>query len=201
MTLTPLHIAFAWIIARRGLSVAALTIGAIVPDLEPLVGWMAGVSVFCGWDFPCSDAPDRLILHSIAGALTVNIILTMGSVRALQFLRPERFGLYGFSNAKVASPSFALSAALGSLSHVLVDWLHHPANPVFWPLLIDGSYYVEGLLLSFMAVWEASLLVAMVSVILLAAVIKKALNRKGQHFLLLFSNPKKALSIITESLG
>jgi membrane-bound metal-dependent hydrolase YbcI (DUF457 family) len=162
---------------------------------------MAGVSVFCGWDFPCSEAPDRLVLHSIVGALSVNVVLTMGFVKAIQLLRPARFGLHGFANARVASPIFALSAAVGSLSHVLVDWLHHPANPIFWPFLVDGSYYVDGLLLSFMTVRTASLLVAAASGIILVAVVKQALNKKDQNLSFIFSNPKKALSLITESLS
>ncbi|MDQ3718492.1 MAG: hypothetical protein M3311_04980 [Thermoproteota archaeon] len=37
---------------------------------------MFGWSVFCGWDFPCSVAPDRLVLHSIIGAIIIDIVLT-----------------------------------------------------------------------------------------------------------------------------
>jgi hypothetical protein len=82
MTLTPLHVAFVWVLKPRfrKLHFVALTIGAIIPDVEPLIVWMLGWSVFCGWYFPCSLAPDRpvlpaaIIVASIAGAITTAII-------------------------------------------------------------------------------------------------------------------------------
>jgi membrane-bound metal-dependent hydrolase YbcI (DUF457 family) len=95
----------------------------------------------------------------------------------------ERLGNCGFSNVKT-NAAFFVSAAIGSLSHVFVDWLHHPANPIFWPFLVDGSYYVDGLLDSF-----------------IAAVIARALDKSGCSFWLVLSNPAKALSLIAESLG
>ncbi len=53
MTLTPLHVAFVWVLKPRfrKLHFAALTVGAVIPDVEPLIAWMFGWSVFCGWDF------------------------------------------------------------------------------------------------------------------------------------------------------
>jgi hypothetical protein len=85
MTLTPLHIAFVWPLKPRfrKLHFAALTVGAVIPDIESLVTWMFGWSVFCGWDFPCSLAPDRLVLHSIVGALTIDAILTILFVKMI----------------------------------------------------------------------------------------------------------------------
>lgn len=202
MTLTPLHVAFVWILkpVLGRLSFAALTVGAVIPDLEPLVAWMFGWSVFCGWDFPCTLAPDRLVLHSILGAFTADVALTIVFVKIIQLLKPERIGIHGFASAKV-NGYFLLSAAIGSLSHVFVDWLHHPANPVFWPFLIGGSYYVDGLLLSFLDVLPASLVVAAISGATMLYVIRKALVESGEKFSLVFSNPARALSLVTESLS
>jgi hypothetical protein len=201
MTLTPLHVAFVWMLKPRfrRLHFAALTVGAVIPDVEPLIAWMFGWSVFCGWDFPCSLAPDRLVLHSIVGAMTIDVVLTIIFVKMIGKLGIKRLGIYGFSNVKT-NAAFLASAAIGSLSHVFVDWLHHPANPIFWPFLVDGSYYVNGLLLSFMAVLPASMIVTTISGAIMAAVIARALDKSGYSFWLVFSNPAKALSFITESL-
>ena len=202
MTLTPLHVAFVWVLKPRfrKLHFAALTVGAVIPDVEPLIAWMFGWSVFCGWDFPCSLAPDRLILHSIMGAITIDVILTIILVKMIEKLGVERAGIYGFTNVKI-NVAFLASAAIGSLSHVFVDWLHHPANPIFWPFMVGGSYYVDGLLLSFMAVFPASIMVATLAGAITAAVIARALYKNGYSFWLVLSNPTKALSLITESLG
>jgi hypothetical protein len=202
LTLSPLHVAFVWILKPwfGKLSFAALTVGAIVPDIEPLVAWLFGWSVFCGWDFPCTTAPDRLVLHSILGAFTADVALTIILVKIIQRLKPEKMGMNGFAGARV-NGCFLLSAAIGSLSHVLVDWLHHPANPVFWPFLVRGSYYVDGLLLPFLDVFPASLAVATISGAILVLAIKKALGENGEKFSLVFSNPARALSLVTGSLS
>jgi hypothetical protein len=202
MTLTPLHVAFVWVLKLRfrRLHFAALTVGAVIPDIEPLIAWMFGWSVFCGLDFPCSLAPDRLVLHSIIGAITIDVALTIIFVKIIGKLGLQGLCIYGFTNVKI-NAAFLVSAVIGSLSHVLVDWLHHPANPVFWPFLVDGSYYVDGLLLSFMTVLPASMIVAAIAAAITAAVIAKALDKSGYSFWLVLSNPAKALSLITESLG
>ncbi len=200
MPITPLHAGFVWILKPRvrGLSFAALTMGSFIPDLEPLVSFILGWSIFCGWDFPCTLAPDRLVFHSIAGALTVDVVLTMAFVEFLdRFVKVERSGIHGFSRVKILSWGFYASAAIGGVTHVLVDWLHHPANPVFWPIPIDGSYYVGGLLLPLLSVFHASLITALVAGSLLGVTIVTALRKSGRSPWLLFSNPVVAISVIT----
>lgn len=201
MTLTPLHVAFVWVLKPRfrKLDFAALTVGAVIPDIEPLIAWMFGWSVFCGWDFPCSLLPDRLVLHSIIGAITIDVAFTVIFVKMIGKLGLQRLGICGFTNVQT-NAAFLVSAAIGSLSHVFVDWLHHPANPIFWPFLIDGSYYVDGLLLSRLAVLHASIIVATIAGAIMTAVIARALHKSGYSFSLVLSNPTKALSLITESL-
>ena len=87
------------------------------------------------------------------------------------------------------------------MSSIFVDWLHHPANPIFWPFLVDGSYYVGGLLLPFLGVLPASIIVAIIAGAIMTVVIARALNKNGDSFWLVLSNPAKALSLITESLS
>lgn len=202
MTLTPLHIAFVWVLKPRikKLDFAALTVGAVIPDIEPLVAWTVGWSAFCGLNFPCSLSPDRLVLHSLIGAITIDVILTTIFVKMIGKLCIERLGIFGFTNVKT-DVGFFVSAAIGSLSHVFVDWLHHPANPIFWPFLVDGSYYVPGLLVIFMEVLPASIIVALVACTIMVAHLARILNKSGYSFVLLFSNPAKAISLITQSLG
>lgn len=205
MTLLPLHVAFVWILNVNPrilrLSFAAMTIGALVPDLEPVMAYIAGASVFCGWDFPCTLAPDRLVLHSLLGAVTVDVVLTFILVKLIGLLRPERFGVHGFSGIKM-SKMFYASAAIGSVSHVLVDWLHHAGNPVFWPLMIGSppSYYVDGLLLPYMSVFAASFLTAVVAGALLIFVAIRAFAKTKYTFSELMFNPPLAASIITKFL-
>jgi hypothetical protein len=130
----------------------------------------------------------------------VDVALTILFVKLLNLLKIEKLGIRGFANVRMGSV-FYMSAAIGSLSHVLVDWLHHPANPVFWPLLIGGSYYVDGLLLPFFSVLHASVIVGIISSAILVATINKALKESGHSFWLVFSNPPKALALITENLS
>ncbi len=52
-----------------------------------------------------------------------------------------------------------------------------------------------------MAVLPASIIVATMAGAITAAIIARALNKSGYSFWLVFSNPAKALSLITESLG
>jgi hypothetical protein len=122
MTLTPLHVAFIWVLKPRfgKLHFAALTVGAVIPDVEPLIAWMFGWSVFCGWDFPCSLAPDRLVLHSIVGAITIDVVLTIIFLKMIGKLDVEGWGYVDLPMSRQMPPFFA-SAAIGSLSHIFVN--------------------------------------------------------------------------------
>jgi hypothetical protein len=79
---------------------AALTVGAVIPDIEPLIAWIFGWSVFCGLNFPCSRSPDRWVLHYIVGAKTIDVVLTMILVKRIGKLGLERWGICGFTNVK-----------------------------------------------------------------------------------------------------
>jgi hypothetical protein len=61
------------------------------------------------------------------------------------------------------------------------------------PFLVDGSYYVDRLLLSFMGVLPASMIVATIAAAITAAVISKLLTRAAS-FSLVLSNPAGVIS-------
>jgi hypothetical protein len=198
-------VAFVWLLNVNPIvrfSFAALTIGALAPDVELVVAYILGASVFCGWDFPCTTAPDRLVLHSLLGATTVNVALTIVFVKLISLLKPERFGINGFKDVKI-NAQFCGSAAIGGVSHVLVDWLHHAGNPVFFPIMVGNppTYYLDGLLLPYMSVTAASFLVAIIaSAIVLFLAVRAVIITKYSLSELIF-NPKLTLSLVTESLA
>jgi hypothetical protein len=122
-------------------------------------------------------------------------------VKLIGLLRPERFGIRGFSGVKMDRMFYA-SAAIGGISHVLIDWLHHTANPIFWPLMVGNppSYYVGGLLTPFMSVLAASFLIAVIAGAILIFIAIRAFWRTTYTFSQLVFNPVLAASVITESL-
>lgn len=63
--------------------------GAMVPDLEALVYQLLGLY------------PDRLVLHSLVGALSVDIVLTVVLVKLLAHAKLEKIGISGFASAKL----------------------------------------------------------------------------------------------------
>jgi hypothetical protein len=57
------------------------------------------------------------------------------------------------------------------------------------------------MLLAFMGVLPASIIVALIASTISMTHIARTLNKSGYSFWLVFLNPAKALSLITESLG
>ena len=68
MPVTPLHYPFAFLISKidRRLSLPALVVGSVIPDIEVPLMWIF-----------FSDLPDHLFLHSLIGAVTVGTILAV----------------------------------------------------------------------------------------------------------------------------
>lgn len=156
-----------------------------MPDFEPIVYLMLGI------------LPDRLLMHSLVGALTIDVALTIVILRLLAYIKLEKIGLHGFSNPHVTSRSVILSAAIGSLSHVLVDSLHHEYNPLLW---LIGPTYFTGPLVLVLGHPQATYTMAIIALVIIFIVIKKILNSNGHGLLLIFSNPVKALSVLTSTL-
>lgn len=118
----------------------ALSIGAIIPDIEcPFVYLL----VLDRWKA-------RSVMHSLLGAATVDLLVTVllviyfvpwflryldGKVRDKRYFR---FAGTDIRDHKTGMGTIVGSALLGSFSHVLIDVLHHPYNPLTFPF---SQYY------------------------------------------------------------
>lgn len=94
------------------------------PDLEiPIVFLLVGT--------------DRLVLHSLLGAVTIGTLLSaLFTVSIYPILIRSVFGI---DEEKVQektrlSLNLVFSCLVGNLSHVVLDFLNHLDNPLFWPL-------------------------------------------------------------------
>ncbi len=124
----------------------ALSIGAIIPDLE------------CPFLFPFVEDRwhARLFMHSLLGAFTLDLLLAAALTLwlvppLLKWLEPRIANkrLFVFTGVdlrahRTTTAALAGSAMLGSVSHVLIDVLHHPYNPLTFPF---PQYYDFNLVL------------------------------------------------------
>ena len=130
LPLTPFHYPVAYVLYKLGgkLSLPALVVGSMVPDLEiPVIVLLFGTTV-----------PNHLLLHSLIGALTLGTALAM-AITVLIYPTLTS-AIFPVDKLKVKekcrlSISLVFSCALGSLSHVLLDITNHTYNPIFWPFL------------------------------------------------------------------
>jgi len=106
----------------------ALIVGAMVPDLEvPFIYYLSGT-----WQ------QDRMVLHSLIGGLTLGTLI---SVAITVFLyTPLVSKIFPINKQRLKhrcrlSGWLVFSAAIGVLSHNLLDTANHAYNPVFWPIL------------------------------------------------------------------
>ena len=110
------------------LSLPGLVVGSVIPDLEiPIMIMLFGFQV-----------PNRMILHSLLGAFTVGLVLSVAITKWVYPALTSR--IFPISKLKVKekcslSINLAFSCLLGVLSHVLLDVTNHAYNPVFWPFL------------------------------------------------------------------
>lgn len=102
--------------------------GSMLPDLEiPIMLLLFG-----------SQTPNRMILHSLLGAMTVGtLIATAITVWVYPSLTSKIFPINRLKVKEKCRLSFSLifSCLLGVLSHVLLDVTNHDYNPIFWPFL------------------------------------------------------------------
>jgi membrane-bound metal-dependent hydrolase YbcI (DUF457 family) len=132
LPVTPLHYPLAKFIqtldTKARLSLPALIVGSLVPDLEvPLVYLWSGT-----W------AQDRMVLHSLIGGLTLGTLIAVTfTVLVYPWLASAFLPIDKKRVKEKCTFSFMLvfSALLGVLSHVLLDVFNHPYNPLFWPFL------------------------------------------------------------------
>jgi hypothetical protein len=133
MPVTPLHYPLAYLLKKAGkgrLSLPALTVGALLVDLEnPFVYLLSGGRF------------DRLVLHSLVGAALVGIPLALAVlILVYRRLAPPIFHVDREALRRETSLSWSLvlSAFLGLESHVFLDLLHHPYNPLFYPFTLSS---------------------------------------------------------------
>lgn len=132
MPLTPLHYSVAYLINRwkRELSLPALVVSSMIPDLErPFIFIMTG------------GVHGRLVLHSLLGAITLGTLL---SILFTVFLYPTIVSfLFKIDKGMILekcrfSGMLILVSLFGCVSHVLLDSLHHEFNPLFYPFLNES---------------------------------------------------------------
>ena len=156
------------------MNLPGLIVGCMLPDLE-----IPFIFLFLG-----SDVPNRMILHSLLGSTTVGTIIgVILTIRIYPILLNKIFNI-DKKRIKIKckfSLILVFSVAIGALSHVLLDVLNHPYNPLFWPLqsAIETSnslYFALGEILG--SLW----LQIVMSILLIALII---FNRKNlfEHML------------------
>ena len=133
MPFTPIHCSVAYLARqfRPQLSLPALLVSTMAPDLE-----IPFLFVATSGQYP------RLILHSILGAITLSMVV---SVILVVFAYPTvvshlfRIDFKTVKDRCRFSWSVVAICFAGSFSHVLIDSLHHRYNPLFY-LFTYSSY-------------------------------------------------------------
>ncbi len=157
MPVTPLHYPISYLLKRMDLrlSLPAMAVGTVIPDLEVPILYFFYRGVFL----------DHFILHSLLGALTLGLGISLFTVR--YFYAPIATKVFGIDRELAKDESrisgtVVFSAIIGILSHLLLDLTYHWYNPIFWPLVdplavvgplaillaLDGSVRFTGFLLA-----------------------------------------------------
>lgn len=138
MPLTPFHAVIPWIPYvkwPRAFSFWALTLGAMVSDLEVVPLWI----------FRGDISESRGLMHSVLGVLTLNAVIaaavTLYVVPPAMRWFDKRWKdpkIFRFAGQDLHAdprdlPTVYASAALGGLTHILLDIPSHGYNPVWWP--------------------------------------------------------------------
>jgi len=178
LPITPLHYPFAFVISKtdKRLSLPALVVGSVMPDIEIPFMW-----VFF------STLPDHLLLHSLVGAATLGTVLTILVTRFLYapiistFFDVDRSEL---NEVCKITPWLVVSSFIGVMSHLILDFPMHWYNPILWPW-VNPFDVIGPLVLIFMptfSLWYAYIIASMmmhISMIILWFVILDRLQSKG----------------------
>jgi len=133
MPVTPLHYCVAYIInkAKVGLILPALIVGSFIPDIEPFISLVTSEKL----------VPPRGFLHSLLGAVTLDLFLT---VLVTIFLYPAMVSwIFKLEKNSVSekcrfSYMLLLSAFFGCILHVLIDSTSHEYNPLLYPFVTES---------------------------------------------------------------
>ena len=82
--------------------------------------------------------PHRLVLHSLLGAATIGTLTSMLiTIHVYPALITAIFPIDKLKVKGKHKPSLTLcfSCLIGNVSHVSLDIINHPYNPIFWPFL------------------------------------------------------------------
>ncbi|RJX15499.1 DUF4184 family protein [Candidatus Bathyarchaeota archaeon] len=130
MPITPLHYFAAYLIYRISrryrlkLNFPGLIVGSLIPDLE--------IPFF--YFFTNSLTYDRLILHSILGGIFLGTLISvLLTVYVYPSIIQKIFRLKATKENFKFSLTLVFSCLIGVLSHIFLDSLHHPYNPLFYP--------------------------------------------------------------------
>ncbi|MHA2396663.1 MAG: DUF4184 family protein [Candidatus Thorarchaeota archaeon] len=143
MPITPLHypLAFGLSKTNRRLLLPGVVVGSVIPDIEvPLM-----------WAF-FNDLSDRLVLHSLVGAVSIGTLL---AVLVTWLLYPPiistmfRVDKNDLKEACGLSVMLVVSCLIGVVSHLLLDYPMHGINPILWPWV--NPYDIIGPLVLFFA--------------------------------------------------
>ncbi len=179
MPITPLHYPLAWGLSKtsRKLSLPALVVGSVIPDIECVVLWLFFRGVL----------PDHLVLHSLIGGLTLGTFIAV--VVTVTLYTPIISGIFKVDKGKLKevckfTPTLVASCFLGVVSHLLIDYTHHWYNPILWPWI--DPYVFVGPLAAFFAFDGnlietgypiAQLLVHSIMIVFWLAILSKYRNR------------------------
>jgi hypothetical protein len=132
MPYTPIHSSVAYLARQFSpqLSLPALLVSTMAPDLE-----IPFLYVATSGQYP------RLVMHSLLGSVTLGTLL---SVILVAFAYPTVISYLFKMDYKTVKDRCRFSWSLvaicfaGSLSHVLIDSLHHGYNPLFYPFTYNS---------------------------------------------------------------
>lgn len=154
-----LHSSIAYVINKLNpkLSLPALLIGSMIPDIEVLILY-----------YFTNGSIDRLFFHSIIGSLTIGTIVSVGVVI---FIYPSFVSFLFKIDKKYIQKKCKISKTLiglcliGNLSHALIDATHHSYNPLLYPIINDS---VNILRISSNRVFDTLIVTVILSIIFLA---------------------------------
>ena len=170
MPITPLHPAVAYLLNRwqRKLSLPALIVGTMAPDLEVPFIWLVTDGVY-----------NRLILHSLLGAAVFGtLIASLLTVFAYPIAVSSIFSLDKREVEEKChfSSMLVFCCFVGSLSHALIDSLHHNFNPLLYPFVNESfdAFVLKSTVISSTALVSFPM-IALLSIILILEI------RKGKE--------------------
>lgn len=152
---------------KKTLSLPALIVGSIIPDIDSLIYFLTTGSFGIGREW----------LHSLVGA---GIFGTLISMLITVLVYPSIVSVFfGIKKEEVKqeckfSETVVVSCFLGSLSHVIIDSLCHDYNPLFYPFTRQS---IDVLL--FTNDWKISYAIVEILLLIMLVIILTTEIRKG----------------------